>query len=272
VTDIRQMITEYFERTGDADENTRRVLNRIANDRRASDAFHAMTDEIAVPWDLMTKYIEGKLQLTTFHKWLAEERELVLWDLMTMCIEAELQLTTFHKLLAEEREVVERLQQHRRSVEDLRQFIDQATKHDDRPLVGWRRTALPEKTPAPTRVDAPLEKGLSGERLLLSPQKGADYYQHAFDSIAKLIDERQQMVGDIMLDLGVTRKSHNKSAAETAAIGRLADGVALVTRKPFAPQVAVLAEVVLGIHDVSEDRVREALKARRRRLVHSTTK
>ena len=68
-----------------------------------------------------------------------------------------------------------------------------------------------------------------------------------------------------MLQLGVTRKSATKSAAETAAIGWLAEHVVLTFDKPFAQQVATLAEVALGIGEVSEDRVREALKTRRRR-------
>jgi hypothetical protein len=40
-----------------------------------------------------------------------------------------------------------------------------------------------------------------------------------------------------------------------------------LTGKPFAPQVAILAQVVLGIDGATDDRVREALKMRRRKSV-----
>jgi hypothetical protein len=68
-----------------------------------------------------------------------------------------------------------------------------------------------------------------------------------------------------MFDIGVTRKSATTSAAATAAIGELAQHVATIFDKPHASHVATLAEVVFDIGEVSENRVRQALKARNRR-------
>ena len=103
-------------------------------------------------------------------------------------------------------------------------------------------------------------------------EKGADYYQDALDRIAALIEERQQSTDRVLCEFGVNRKSHTKEAAETAAIGWLAEQVDDVFGKPCARHVAVLAEVALNIDEVSEDRVREALKSRRRQSVCSTAK
>ena len=63
------------------------------------------------------------------------------------------------------------------------------------------------------------------------------------------------------LDLGVTRKS---SAVRAATIGWLAEKVANLAGKPLTTQVAFLADIVLNTRDVSEERVREALRSRRR--------
>ena len=249
--DVRQVITEYLEyltKTGDDDpKDYRLVLNRIAADCRAHDALNAM----------VTKN-NGDL-----------------WELLDLCVYTEFKLTTFHKLLAAERATVERLQQYRKSVEDLRQFITEATKFHEHPMVGWY--PLDEKTD-PRRVAK--EKRLAAElgweygdhgdlypvRAHIGYQKGADFYYDALDRIAVLIDERQQCTDDAMAQLGVSRKCHTKTAAETAAIGLLAEGVVDIVGKPFAQQVAVLAEIAFAISEVSEDRVRAALK-RRQQLV-----
>jgi hypothetical protein len=91
-------------------------------------------------------------------------------------------------------------------------------------------------------------------------------FHTALNRIAALIELRQETADIAIVDLGVTRKSGTQSAAETAAIGQLAHSVALAFDRPFATQVAVLAEVAFGIGEVSDDRVREALKARRGNL------
>jgi hypothetical protein len=204
------MIAKYLAETAnepEPDEHGRRVLNRIAADCRAHDALNAIAK--------------------TSDK---------IWKLISLCMYAELLARKFPKLLAEERGMVERLRRHQQSVEDLRQFLDQAIRWHEDPIVDW--LAIPEQESAA--------------------------YRDALTGIAALIELRQRTAEETVLRLGATRKSTSKSAAETAAIGWLADWVVHLTGKPFAQQVAFLAEVALDIGEVSEDRVRGALKARRR--------
>lgn len=89
----------------------------------------------------------------------------------------------------------------------------------------------------------------------------------AIDRIIKSIEERQGQVEASKHAHGVTRKSSTKTAAENAAIGWLAHMVFHNTGKPFARQVADLAEVAFDIGEVTEDRVREVLKSRRKKSV-----
>ena len=89
----------------------------------------------------------------------------------------------------------------------------------------------------------------------------------AIDRVIKSIETRQATVEASRHALGVTRKSSTKTAAENAAIGWLAGIVMHNTGKPFARQVADLAEVAFDIGEVTEDRVRELLKRRRKKSV-----
>ena len=193
------------------------------------------------------------------------------WELVDQCYRAVDQLEMFHDLLAGERKAVEQLQRHRQSVADLRQFIATASKSHENPYVDW---ASLETTTDPLEV---AELNRTGVELGLGPphiayEKGADYYCDALDRIAALIEERQQSTDRVLCEFGVNRKSHTKEAAETAAIGWLAEQVDDVFGKPCARHVAVLAEVALNIDEVTEDQVRAALKTRRRKLVHSRPK
>jgi hypothetical protein len=194
------------------------------------------------------------------------------WELVEQCIHATAQLETFHTLLAEEGKTVERLQRHRESVADLREFIAAASKPHENPYVDWaslQTTTDPNEVAEMNRLAAELGLGPSH----IAYEKGADFYRDALDRIAALIEERQQSTDRAMLRFGVNRKAHTKEAAETAAIGWLAEQVENIFGKPFARQVAVLAEVALNIDEVTEDRVREVLKSRRRRQsVDSTAK
>jgi hypothetical protein len=89
----------------------------------------------------------------------------------------------------------------------------------------------------------------------------------AIDRVIKSIEKRQATVEASKHALGVTRKSSTKTAAENAAIGWLAQTVMHNTGKPFARQVVDLAEVAFDIGEVTEDRVREVLKSRRKKSV-----
>ncbi|MGO9684617.1 MAG: hypothetical protein ACLP0B_14960 [Steroidobacteraceae bacterium] len=153
-----------------------------------------------------------------------------IWRLIRLCVQAEMRARTFRDLLADERKTVERLQSYRQSVEDLRGFLNEVARPSDHPLIDWKPDA-----------------------------NAAD--RAALDHIAALINERALVAEEARHRLGVTRKS---SAADTAAIGWLADAVKSSTGKPFTPQVAVLAEIALDIGEVLPDRVREALRSRQR--------
>jgi predicted nucleotide-binding protein len=96
--------------------------------------------------------------------------------------------------------------------------------------------------------------------------------QDAVDYVTKLIEEQLASVEASKHDIGVTRKSSTKTAAENAAIGWLAQTVVHNTGKPFARQVAKLAEVAFDLSEVTEDRVRKVLKTRLQKVVRSTPK
>jgi hypothetical protein len=89
----------------------------------------------------------------------------------------------------------------------------------------------------------------------------------AIHRVIKSIEERLATVEASKHAYGVTRKSSTKTAAENAAIGWLAQMVMHNTGKPIARQVADLAEVAFDIGEVTEERVREVLKSRRKKSV-----
>ena len=158
-----------------------------------------------------------------------------IWKILALCIDAEHQLRTFQRLRADESNNAKQLQRHRQSIADLRQFIDQAARRSNPPIdwlpIGYR-------------------------------EHNTEYYQKALDHIAELIELRQQASDDAMLELGVTRKARTSTAAATAAIGWLAEGIERLAGKPCVPQVVMLAEIALGISEVTPDRVRAARKRR----------
>jgi hypothetical protein len=117
-----------------------------------------------------------------------------------------------------------------------------------------------------------VKKRATAEQLQRHRQSMQDLHQlitdhDALDRVIKSIEKRQATVEASKHALGVTRKSSTKTAAENAAIGWLAQMVMHNTGKPFARQVADLAEVAFDIGEVTEDRVRELLKMRRKKSV-----
>lgn len=117
-----------------------------------------------------------------------------------------------------------------------------------------------------------VEKRATAEQLHRHRQSVQDLRQlvidhDAIDRVIKSIEKRQATVEASKHALGVTRKSSTKTAAENAAIGWLAHMVMHNTGRPFARQVADLAEVAFDIGEVTEDRVREVLKMRRKKSV-----
>jgi hypothetical protein len=89
---------------------------------------------------------------------------------------------------------------------------------------------------------------------------------HSIYVFKELIADRQRVASETILRFGATRKSarSNKNAAQTAAIGWLAEAVERIAGRPLTRHAAVLAEATLAIRDITEDRVREALRTRRR--------
>ena len=234
MADIRKIVLDHLTK-GKNSEDARVVLLRIAASRAAHEAFNAIAKS------------EGDIQ-----------------SLIQRCIQAKNMQRTFPALLQEERDMVKRMQQHRRSVEDLRRFIDRAAHPPENPFVHW--LALPE-TDEENAVKRSTAFRADGQSLPATYDKSAAYYREALDRITRLLDERQHIVEDTERNLAVTYKYKAKTAAENSAMGWLADQVFNLTGKPFAPQVAILAQVVLGIDGATDDRVREALKMRRRKSV-----
>lgn len=171
----------------------------------------------------------------------------------------------FSESLVAEHETKEHLQRHRKSISDLRQFIKQATQWRETPMIMPLSETEPERVERQQRIFKHSEAPDPYE-------KTAGYYRDALDRIELLIDKRQELIADTMLLLGATRKSKTKTAAENSAIGFLTNRIAYLMGKPHAKNVATIARVVLRISEVTEDRVREAAKMRRRQLVHSTNK
>jgi hypothetical protein len=85
----------------------------------------------------------------------------------------------------------------------------------------------------------------------------------ALNSINDRLAVRTRIAKETILRLGTTRKSHGKKAAETAAIGWIAEGVKRITKRTNARLSADLAELVLG-HEVSLDQVDNAAETRKR--------
>ena len=244
MSDVLKTIREYlatdpadYEQEGliAYDQHERRVLNRIAADPRAPAALNVIA--------------KGTGNI---------------WGLVELCMLAEMLARTFHELLIEERETVESLRRHRQSVEDLKEFIDQAAGHPEHPMVDW--PAIPETEQGRVVLQAQLNRGAALVKQTPVELESADYFRDALNRIAALIDTRQQTADKVLSErLGANRKSAARLAAENAAIGLLVEGVVQDFGKPFAQHVAILAEVVLDVGEVSEDRVREVLKTRRRR-------
>lgn len=245
--DIRKMIAGYLATDPkDTDQHERSVLNRIARDPHAHNALEKMVKPI---WPRKP----------------GEETESKIWELIWLCIVAEIRVRTFRPTLAEERGMIEQLQRHRESVKDLKRFIDQASEHPDYPFVEWLPLRETDQESAELwegfKMLAATLKGPQSPHIA-AYEKSAAYYREALDRISTLIDARQETADEAVRMLGATREAAARSAAETAAIGFLAEEVLELTGKPFTTQVARLAKIALDIDDVSRDRVRVALKAR----------
>jgi len=82
--------------------------------------------------------------------------------------------------------------------------------------------------------------------------------------IADRITAEQRKAEETKLRLGATRKTGTIDARRVAAVGWLGDAVHRITGQPHRPQVAKLANVILGRDAVTEDQVNHATRTRRR--------
>jgi hypothetical protein len=87
--------------------------------------------------------------------------------------------------------------------------------------------------------------------------------REALQSMKDRLDVQSRTAKETILRVGATRKSRGKRAAETAAIGWIAEGVKRITKKTNARLSADLAELILGC-DVSLDRIDNAADTRKR--------
>jgi hypothetical protein len=159
------------------------------------------------------------------------------------CLQSEDLARTFHKRLANECEVIKRAEKLKKSITELASFLDQETSQSN---LGRIRN---------DRLSAVITLHNDDKEKVLQ----------AFDIVADVISARRRVASETLLRYGKTRNSapKNKKAAQTAAIGWLAEAIEKIAGKPLTRHVAVLAEAILGLRDVvTIERVREALKTR----------
>jgi hypothetical protein len=159
--------------------------------------------------------------------------------ILTGCIEADELRRTFEEdigaMLREQRKDG-RLDRLSKAVEELRLFAEELNR---RPAN--RLSAFVTDDPS---VIADVKRGL--------------YH------LADAIDTRRRIAKETIRRLGATRKNVDAGkAAETAAIGWLADGVRRCCGRPFFKATADLAEVIFS-GEITIDRVREASRTRQR--------
>jgi hypothetical protein len=159
------------------------------------------------------------------------------------CFQCEEIARTFNETMAKEREIIGRTEKLKRSVTELSSFLDQEISN-------------PGRT-SKDRLSAIIDLSNEDKERLFT----------AFITMADTISARQRVAHETILRYGATRKSalQNKKAAQTAAIGWLADSIERIAGKPLTRHVAVLAEASLKTADIiGIERVREALKTRAR--------
>ena len=86
--------------------------------------------------------------------------------------------------------------------------------------------------------------------------------RRALAEIEKLIELHERTARETPGRIGATRKSKGKVARENAAMGWLAAGIKHITKRPWLRETCVLAETLLEIPEISEERLRRALRNR----------
>jgi hypothetical protein len=155
--------------------------------------------------------------------------------LLSLCFEAHFLAKNFNKLTSDARRALDREAMYKRSIANIERLL----KDTQKPALN-RLTAY-------TMPDA--------NRIALE--------REALQSMKDRLDVQSRTAKETILRVGATRKSRGKRAAETAAIGWIAEGVKRITKKTNARLSADLAELILGC-DVSLDRIDNAADTRKR--------
>lgn len=155
--------------------------------------------------------------------------------ILSGCIEADLLVRTFNDRLETERAALDRLAALDKAVDDLRAFI------------------------------AELEAGPKDRLSASIRHDPADIMdmKRVLGVFRSAIAARRRIANETALRIGATRKTRDV-AADTAAIGWLAEAVRRSCGQPHTEAAADLAEIVLRC-EVSADRLREAERTRRTR-------
>jgi hypothetical protein len=228
---VAETIDRYFTaNAASLDENAKRVFGRLKADDRVPEALAS----IAKSESDLNRLLRG-------------------------CLEADELSRTFREKLNNERRIVERAKRLQLKLSELRFDLDELEALFDEEIWSYNQVTLATI----------LKPGKSIDRLsahILLPDQEVEKVNHAFYILKESIADRKQIASETILRFGATRKSArtNENAAQTAAIGWLAEAVERVASKPCTRHAAVLAEATLAIRDITEDRVREALRTRRR--------
>ncbi|HVW74265.1 MAG TPA: hypothetical protein VHC39_11545 [Rhizomicrobium sp.] len=86
------------------------------------------------------------------------------------------------------------------------------------------------------------------------------WFLGALYEIGVLIEQRERIARETLPRIGATRKMAGETAEENAAIGWVAASIQRVTGRPWLRQSGILAGTLLGIDEVSEDRLRGTLR------------
>jgi hypothetical protein len=158
--------------------------------------------------------------------------------ILKACIEADLLIRSFPDRLNTEQKSLSRLEQLDKSVADLSVFVSELNQNPP-------------------------------DRLAAYAKYGDDDFgamKLGLHLVREAIKDRRRIAVETPLRIGATRNTKGKAgkAAETAAIGWLAEGVRRACGDPHHEAAAVLAEIALDCR-VSVDRLIEAERTRRER-------
>jgi hypothetical protein len=155
--------------------------------------------------------------------------------LLSLCLEVHSLAKNFNKSTGEAHRLLSRAPAYERAIADIDELL--------------KRT----QTPALERLQA---------YTLPDPDR-IELERRALASIRDRLAVGVRTATETVRRLGATRKSHGRKAAETAAIGWMAEGVKRITGRTNSRLTADLAQLVLGC-TVSLDRVDNAAETRKR--------